>query len=1027
MRRILLLTFAVVFVMFIQTLQAQDRTISGKVTSIEDGSALPGVNVVLKGTTSGAVTDIDGNYSLNVPADASTLVFSFIGLATEEVEIGSRSVIDVQMSSDVTQLTEVVVTGVAVGTSTKKLGFALSKIDEEALEKVPATDPGNALRGKAAGVTIVQPSGNPATSASIRLRGSTNISGSQSPLILVDGIITNGSLNDINMEDVASMEVIKGAAASSIYGSLASNGVIQIITKRGSKKGKPVITLRSEYGQSEIARDYPSATKHAYLLAEDGSFDLGATGEVQYDPDGLVDNAYPRLYDNAKNVFGGRPWFTNSISVANSSSTMNYYASFQNLTQEGIIQEIPNFSRNSARLNIDFTPNDKWKVTNSISYIDTDGTNVDEQGQAPNLFYGVLIYEPYLNLAERDENGDYAVVPEGADEIDIGNFRNPFYQASKMKDTFARRRFLAGTNIEYKPVKWLTLSGSYSLDRTDRRDERIYPKGFNTPQSNSSVNNGSISRTDRVWSTQIASASASASKKFGKLNSALTLKYLYEDRWYESMSASSYDFAANGVVTLNSGRQSTYTINSSTEPEKAENLYAVLDFDWDDKIIANALIRRDGSSMFGEDERYQFYYRGSLAYRITEDFQLDAVNEWKVRASYGTSGLRPYAWAAQYETYSVSSAGISPVVLGNKDLKPSVSKELEVGTDITFLDRFNLSATYADSKTEDDVLYVPLSPVTGYSGQYQNAGSLKSNTIEISLGAELLTNQNKLTWSLNANFDRTRQTITDLERPPFTRSTNTAVNVFRVENGLPYGTIFGNQIVTSVDQLTLDESGFVVNDVNYANDPVTPDQFITNEDGYLVRKDYYNTSMEQAMLMKGEDGISNLTTKIGDTNPDFHVGVANTFGYKGLQLYVLVDWKQGGDIYNYTKQLLYFEDRHRDNQAYGEIGKHRNYSGGSSTLYNGGAPVSHFVEDGSFVKIREVTLSYRLGSGQMGAFGKILNEAKFSLSGRNLFTFTKYTGWDPEVAINENPTNFMIDEFSYPNFRTYTASIQLKF
>lgn len=1025
MKKFLLLSFLMVFGLAIGEVWAQERTVSGKVTSMEEGDPLPGVNVVLKGTTTGTVTDIDGNYKLTVPSDANTLVFSFIGLTTQEISIGGRSVIDVQMRADVTQLAEVVVTGVATGTSTKKLGFALSKIDQEALEHVPATDPGNALRGKAAGVRVVQPSGNPSTAPEIRLRGSSTINGSQSPLIIVDGIITNGSLNDINMDDVESMEVIKGAAASSLYGSLAGNGVVQIITKRGRDTRKPQLTIRSEYGVSELARQYPISQRHAYLLDSNGDFVIGTNGTVVDDPDGLLDNPYPRFFNNAENLFGGNGWWTNSVSLAGNDDQFNFYLSFQNLTQEGVIEELPDYNRNNARVNLDYTPNDKLKVNTSISFTRTDGTNVDEQGQSPNIFYGALIYSPYINLAERDENGDYVAVPDGFDVIPTGNFRNPLYQITNFSDTYERERILGRVGVNYKFTDWFTARAAYSLDRTNREDIRFYPKGYETAIPNASINNGFQSDVDRTWSTEIAEIEGTFQRKFDKLNAALTLKYLYEDRVFESQSASSYDFIVKGVETLDNAREDTYSISSTLQPNRAENVYANIDLDYDDKIIVNGLIRRDGSSLFGEEERYQIYYRGSIAYRLTEDMQINNVNEWKIRASYGTSGLRPYAWAAQYETFSVTGNSIRPVVLGNKNLKPSVIQELEVGTDVFFLDRFNLTLTYADSKTEDDLLFVPLSPVTGYIGQYQNAASLESNTFEASLTGEVLKDR-AISWNFGVYFDRTRQTITDLETAPFTRNTNTALNLFRVEEGLPYGTIFGATIVTSFDQLITDENGFVINDRAYASDPATIDQFMINEDGYVVRKDYYNTSLENSMLVVDETG-NQVISKIGDTNPDFSVGGSTSIGYKGLNLYVLVDWKKGGDVYNYTKQLLYFDNRHLDQDQYAEVGKHMDYSGGASTIYNLSQPVSHFVEDGSYVKIREVALSYDLPMSKMGAFGEVIKGVTVSISGRNLLTFTEYSGWDPEVAINENPTNFLIDEFSYPNFRTYTGSVKLRF
>ncbi|MTI31305.1 SusC/RagA family TonB-linked outer membrane protein, partial [Xanthovirga aplysinae] len=996
------------------------------VTSEEDGFGLPGVTVVLKGTTTGGQTDFDGNYSFEIPSEGGLLVFSFVGMTTQEVEIGSKSVVDIIMSTDVKQLTEVVVTGVATGISAKKLGFSVSKVNKQALEAVPATDAGNALRGKAAGVRIVQASGNPTSSSSIRLRGSTNISGSQSPLIIVDGIITDGSISDINMEDVESIEILKGAAASSLYGSLAGNGVIQILTKRGAIGGKPTISLRSEFGFSEIGRAYPTADKHSYKLDENGEF-LLLEGKVQVDEDGLLDNPFPRYNNNAKNLFGSQPWRTISASVGQTGDKFNYYASFQDMHQQGVIKELDPYKRQSVKLNADLLPNDKWKVKTSVSYTKTTGIDVVEQGQSPNLFYGVLIYSPYLNLAEKDpETGLYAVRPDGFDVIDAGNFRNPFYDALQVDRSRDRDRYLGGAEANYKPFEWLSLTGGYSLDKSVWDRITFYPQGFETPSPSSTLNNGYYRIRKYNRSTSILSFQSTAKKQFGKFNTALSLKYILENRMYSRLTAEGYDFIAKGVISLDNGKEND--VSSYFQEEIAENYFVNFDLDYNDKLIFNGMLRRDGSSMFGEDARYALYYRGSLAYRLSEDFNLPGINEFKLRASYGTSGQRPYAWAAQYETFDVTDAGISPDILGNVNLKPSVVSEFETGINIDFLGRFSAEITYAYSTTKDDILLVPLSPVSGYTAQYQNAADLKQNSFEVSINGDVIQGK-KMKWNVGLNFDTNNTIITGMTRPPFTRNTATALQLFRVEEGLPYGTIFGNSIVTDVNQLTLDANGFVMNDKSYTpggeNNTTINDYFI-NEDGYVVRKDYYNTGKEQALLKVDEKGTP-VVEAIGNTNPKFNLGLTSNLSYNGFTFYTLFDYQHGGDIYNNTKQLLFFEDRHLDQVKYAEIGKHRNYSGGASTLYNANNAISHFVEDGSFLKIREISLSYKIDNSKSNFLGGFFKTATFAISGRNLFTITKYSGWDPEVALGDNPTNFRIDEFSYPNFRTYTGSVKLTF
>jgi hypothetical protein len=286
-----------------------------------------------------------------------------------------------------------------------------------------------------------------------------------------------------------------------------------------------------------------------------------------------------------------------------------------------------------------------------------------------------------------------------------------------------------------------------------------------------------------------------------------------------------------------------------------------------------------------------------------------------------------------------------------------------------------------------------------------------------------------LSWEANLTWSKTNQKITDLGAvPPFTRQINgTALPLFRVEEGVSYGTMYGNEVLTSLDQLTV-VNGEVMNagmDVNNDGKLTTADYEI-NDQGYVVPKGTHGTKNEQVVYRVNEKG-EKATVKIGDTNPDFQMGLANTFNYKGIGLYVLLDWNQGGDVYNYTKQLLYFNSRHKDLQDFAAEGYNVAYSDGSSQIYNGAQATSYFVEDASYLKVREISLSYTLSKKTLGSLGNYLDQVKLSISGRNLFTFTDYSGWDPEVGLRTNATNFRLDEYSYPNFRTFTGSIQVRF
>ncbi len=1016
--------------LIVQVSFAQEKTVTGKV--VDENGALPGVSIVIKGTKTGTETDFDGNYSIKA-SNGSVLTFSYLGYTSVDRTVGSSNTINVTLKEDANLLDEVVVTGVAVGTSTKKLGFSLAKVDTESLQTVPATDAANALRGKVAGVRIVQPSGNPSSAASIRLRGSTSISGSQSPLIIVDGIITSGSLKDIAVEDIKSIEVIKGAAAASLYGSLAGNGVIQIITKKGS--GKLSVNFKSEYGISEIVRDYPTSSVHGYkndaLGVRNGDwdndpttpdtsnfgFDL-STGNRILDTDQIFDNPYltPSI-NNVANIFTNQPVATNTISLSGSNDAMKYYVSAQNLEQGGVLEPVDQYIRNTFRTNFEVKATDQLTAKFNGALTDTRGPRIGEGGQGSNVFYSALVAEPFIDLTEKTEDGKYSNTPSGYG-VQGSNFQNPLYTQQEQISTFKSQRMLLGVDLAYKINDNFSMSAAQSLDQTVSEGYSFTPKGYITPVPSPTLNNGNIQRQETASKTAVTSLQANYFKDFGDLNLAVSAKYLFENRQYKSLSAGGYDFIANGVNTIQNTPLDNRNQSSYFQKEIARNYFLNADLDYKDKIIVNGLVRRDESSLFGENERIKYYGRGSIAYRLSEDVKIKHIDEFKIRAAYGTSGQRPPSFSAQYETYSVSQNSISPGALGNKDLKPSVSAELEVGLNLDFLSKYSLEVNYSNTTTQDAMIRVPLSGVLGFSSQWRNIGEIQSNYFEVSLSGNIMKTDN-FNWDFTINYDTGTQEITDLNGvAPFTRGGLGAVDIFRVEEGLPYGTMYGNMLAKSVNDLSVDDSGAVLNGTGGG----TIADYSVNQYGHVVKTSTIGTADEDPLLMYDTDSSTNAVGSIGNTNPDFNVGFSTSLKYKDFGLYILADWQQGGDIYNYTKQLLYFNERHSDLQAFGANATHMNYA---SQLYNKSDPTDAFVEDGTFVKIREIALDYTLDGDKIAS--TFIDSVRFSLAGRNLFTFTDYSGWDPEVAINTNPTNFRLDEFAYPNFRTYTFSVQIKF
>lgn len=1020
---ILMLLLAVV----VQFSFAQEKTVSGTVS--DDSGPLPGVSIIIKGTTKGTDTDFDGKYSISVNT-GDVLVFSYLGYKTVERTVGTSTSINVTLEADANVLEEVVVTGVAQGTSTKKLGFKVEKVSVEGVATVPTPDAASALIGKVAGAQIVRGSGNPLRTSAIVLRGASSIEGSSSPLIIIDGIITTGNLNDLNMEDVESMEVIKGAAASSLYGSLAGNGVIQIITKKG-KSEKPTITLKTEYGFSSIANKYPSAILHDRLLDSNGNFDT-SSGAIVADPNGIHDNPWPNaIVDNIGEFINSQGYSQLSASIAQRVNKINYFFSAQRAEVQGVIDGLAPYIRQSARLNVSSQLSDNLNVTVNANVVTTKGNEAQQAGQGDNLFFNFLTADPTVSMDQRDADGNF--VPFFSGNGYINEYQNPLYVARNQSQNRENRRFIGGATLNYSINDDLTLIGSASIDRTYFRYRQLFPRGYvSGSQPNATVDNGFIFIRNFFNTRVNSSIQLNFNKSWDDFNFRSSARYLHEDVKTNYEDGQGSNFLTQGVETLQQATQNIQVFSSNTR-NRTQNFFLTADLDWKDKVIIGGLIRSDRSSLFGEDNRDQIFFRGSFAYRAGEDIDVDWIDELKFRASYGTAGLRP-AFGDIFETFTVTQASVSPNQVGNPDLQSPTIKELEVGVDFDFLGKYQLGLTYAQSNTEDALITVPLSGAVPGTTQVRNVGETEYTSYELSFSGTPVSDNNGFSWNFGITASSTENEYVDLgEVAPFNRifiatlfDSAPAINVFRVEAGQPYGAMFGNALVRSLDELTV-VNGVVVNEG--LNLPLSA--FSVNEFGHVIvtandgASGLVNAGGEQA-IRKWDPNTGQLAVeRIGDTNPDFIMGVSNTFTYKNFTLYTLIDAQFGGDIYNYTKQLLYFNDRHGDLDTFGLAGQPSSYANASSTIYNLGAPMGYFVEDATFVKIREISLSYLLAGKDISEKLQI-DDIKLTLSGRNLVTFTDYSGWDPEVSVNSSAI-FKLDEFAYPNFRTFAFSVQVRF
>ncbi len=1033
MRKLLLFLF--ITLIGLQTSFAQTKTISGKV--VDDlGEALPGVAVIVKGTSIGTTSRIDGSYSLQVPSDTKVLVYTFVGMKTLEMAYEGQVTLNVSMQSDIFGMDEVIISGVASATPRKKLAVSVAKVDSEALSNVPASSASGALQGKVSGVSVISSTGEPGSSATIQIRGATQIAGSQDPLVIIDGAISEGSLGDVNVDDIESMEVVKGASASALYGSRAGNGVVVITTKRGKGLDNTIVTFRNEYGVSSLAKKYDLATHHQYELADDyQSYNTytkyagvtyddgynggtsGLSGDRQESEDQYMDNPYGVLYDHEDEFFKKGEFYTNYISVAGGSEKTNFLLSFENYKQGGIIVETDGYKRNSFRMNLDHHISDKLSLSASNLYVKS--TTQDPGGisyTSGGVFFDLLLTQPDVNLYRENSDGQpYDFMPDPW----ASTTENPLYSLYKIDDETVRNRFLGAYTLKWNIVHGLDLEGKYTNEYQAQNTTTYSPYDTYTLSGGEpTYSEGYLYIYNNKLKNENLQGTLSYSDRLGDFNVRNKLSYLYEYRTYESSSVTGYDFGVSGVPSLDAiVTNDNESMTSYQEETVAKNFFEILYLDYKDKYIFDGMFRMDGSSLFGEDERWNPYYRVSGAWRISEDFKINGIDELKLRAAYGTAGQRPHLFSMQYEVFSVDDGVASKDQLGNRNLKPSLSKEFEVGLNIDFLNKFSGEFIYSETKTEDQFLEVPLAVhLGGYQTQWQNAGTMESSVLEASLSYNAIRTKD-WNWTISATFDKQKVKITKLDVPAYlTGPYGQDANLFYIKEGENFGAMYGYKFLHSLSEM---ESQLADGD-DISN-------YVLNSDGFVIEKGTEGTTQEIAIQKEDGDG-NGVVTKIGDSTPDFNMNFSTNLSYKNLNLYVLCSWQQGGDVYNKSAQWLTRDNRHGMLDQYGKKESEKKTVNYYQSLYDTNNMNDFWVEDATYFKIREISLSYNLPNASLEKFlGGLVSNAKISVAGRNLFTFTDYTGYDPEVQTNNGTQGFAYDYMGYPNFRSFSASLELKF
>ncbi|WP_047246334.1 SusC/RagA family TonB-linked outer membrane protein [Maribacter thermophilus] len=963
--------------------QTTEYSLKGTITDANNDQPIPGASVFIKGTSFGAVTDFDGNYVLtaNLPEGEYLLTTSYLGYSTKQIPInlGSSNVIvtDITMSEDLLSLDEVIVTGNTVGVNKRTLGNAISSVSAEDLVNNGATAVDQAISGKTTGALVQQNSGDPAGGISIRLRGPSTVLGSSDPLYIVDGIIFSNSSNelidlggnaqnrlaDLNPNDVERIEIIKGAAAAAIYGSRASNGVVQIFTKKG-KSGEPRFSFSTNIKINELRKEIDYNT---VPLAWEDPFDRTNLNTVPATRYNLQDTFF-------ETGFG----IENYLSVNGGNDKTSYFLSASHLDNEGIIKN-SDFQRLGFKVNLTQKATDWLTINAGLNYVRSQSNDVPNGGI--NSAYGAITgfvfsdnsINPYPN-----ESGVYPVtsllVPR----------TNPLEAVNRFDFGQKINRIISNIGLDAKITEHLSANYTLGVDYFNQSATAFIPI------NNTSTNANGFARRSDINNFQY--------------NSDLNLTYrtdLNEDISSTTTLGGSWQYeefdrvgiSADGlppiVETAESG--SILAQGESRSQISYWGSFLQQSFSYKNKLYVNGAIRLDGASTFGEDQRNQLYAKASASYVVSEeDFWEDTFGDafptFKVRASWGQAGnLTALSAFQRYTLLSPSAINGSTSLIpntqqGDLDIAPERQDEFEFGFDAGFLNnRLGLEFTYYKQKVTDLLLPRELAPSTGFSSRIENVGNLENKGIEILLkGSPIKTND--FTWEATATFSKNDNVVTDVAGGgQFALDGSFSTNY--VIEGEPLGVFYRQFYAREADgSIALDADGYP-----YAG---------TNEDG---------TSSKV----------------IGDPNPDWFGSLINEFTYKNFALRIQFDAVQGFDVFNWNRRLM-------DNVIFGG-----GYNVGQELLGNqpkgyGSAQANifeEFVEDGSFVKLRELALSYNLKTPFNG-----VDNIKFSLIGRNLISWDDYSGWDPEINTAGQSNGVRGFDFAgVPIPRTYQLGINVNF
>ena len=1003
---------------------AQTQKVTGVVISEEDGQPVVGASVLVKGTTLGTITDVDGNFNLsNVPSSAKTLQISYIGMQTQEVVI--KPTLKVVLKSDSQNLDEVVVTAMGIKRSEKSLGYAVSSVKGDEITKARESNVLNSLSGKIAGLQIAQSSGTVGGSSSIQIRGASSIGTVSSPLFIIDGLpIDNGSYNpdrtngivdvgnragDINSDDIESINVLKGAAATALYGARAKDGAIVITTKKGKKNSPVFVTVNSSTRFENVLKlpdfqnEYAQGSYGVYNVKMLNGWGpkISSVQDQQftdYKGDKVTLKANP---DNVKDFYETGMSYINNVSVAGGGEKADFRLSFTSTNQTGVV---PGSDYNkyafSVNAGMNFTKNFTGRI--SAQYIRSDSEGRPAQGaNDSNLLIPLInglprtidIHDIQKNWV--DENGKQITLdPEGKSN-------NPYWIINRNMFNTDRDRYIMSLSMKWNITNWLNIIGRARVDNAYTDFERKLYASTDGLFAKSQGNY--MNQEDKNTSTYLDFL-VNIDKKFGEnYHLLVNLGGSYYDEKYKS---STFEgnllgvpnfFHPSNIPSTESGysKQSLHT--------QTQSLYGKAELGYRNFLYADVTSRIDWfSTLVGTSKEYVFYPSVGLSVVLSEIIPLPkkVFSFWKIRGSYAQVGNPPSAYlpyaTVVLENGNATSANFSPA----NHLKAEMTKAFEFGMDLRLFDnKLNLAATYYNSNTYNQLFKYELPPSTGYAFAYENAGKVNNWGIELSVGF----NQDlgPVNWNSNLIYSMNRNEIKELLPEYVTdRTTSTTVKS---------PTEFS---VASADSYRM----------------------ILKEGGTM--SDIYATKLKQDLhgdILISNGGVSaeeNTFIKVGSAAPKYNLGFRNSFSWKGVELDFLIDARVGGEVISATQALM---DQFgvsqqtataRDNGGVpvnnGKLDAEQYYG----TVASGKTGLlAHYVYSATNVRLREMSLSYMLPAKW---FGEKLN-ISLSLTGHNLLMFYKKAPFDPELTANTGTYYQGFDYFMPPSLRSFGFGVKVNF